>query len=222
MLNRNELLFTYKSYAIVLAIFSLSSIALPSIQGVLWINQQNTLFLDRLFASITNLGHGLILLPFLIILSLKRFYLSLALTVNAAIQGVVVSLFKQILFPSAKRPIQYLDIDTIHTVPGVTIHSTMSFPSGHTVTIFGLCIFLSLAYKNRMLTIVLLCISSFVALSRVYLLQHFMLDVTVGAVIGTTIGFVVFHFFENMNKPTWMIQRLKVKLKSNRPNPKFN
>jgi membrane-associated phospholipid phosphatase len=222
MLPEGELIFTYKCYAFVLILFSLLSLSMSPIQGVVWMNHWNSIFLDQFFASITNLGNGLILIPFLVILSLKRFYLSLALIVNGVVQGIVVSIFKQVLFPGAKRPIHYLDIDSVHLVSGVDIHGSMSFPSGHTVTIFGLCIFLSLCYKNKVLSFVLVCLATLVGLSRVYLLQHFLLDVTVGAVIGTSVGILVFHFFENMNKPTWMSHRLKFRLKANRANPKFN
>ena len=222
MLQESEMIFIYKCYAIVLVLFTVLSLGMPPLQGVIWVNHWNSIFLDQFFASVTNLGNGLILIPFFIILSLKRFYLSLALVVNGMVQGIIVSIFKQVLFPGAKRPIHYLDIDSVHLVSGVDIHSSMSFPSGHTVTIFGLCIFLSLCYKNKMLSFFLVCLATLVGISRVYLLQHFFLDITVGAVVGTSVGVLVFHFFENMNKPTWMSQRLKFKIKVNRPNPKFN
>lgn len=222
MRNKMEVKFIYHAYAIVLVFLGALSLELSPVQGVILMNSLNTPFLDQFFSATTNLGNGLILVPFLIILSWTRIYLSIGLFANGMIQGIIVSIFKQVIFPSAKRPIQFLDLAEVHTIPGITIHSMKSFPSGHTVTIFGLCIFLSLCYRNRLLTIILLAVASLVAISRVYLLQHFFIDVTAGAAIGITVGIIVYHFFEDMNKPTWMTKRINPKWKINRPQPKFS
>lgn len=204
------LLFIYRSFASLTVILSLASIVFPPVPTVAWINGLNTGELDVFFAFVTGLGDGVILVPFVILLLFRRIYMAVALAVAGSLQGMVVFLFKRIIFPSAERPVNFLDASVVHFVPGIEVHKMMSFPSGHTVTIFGLCVFLALCYRNHLLTICLLAVAAVVGLSRVYLLQHFMLDVAGGAVIGTCIAILAYQFFENTSRPSWMEQRLEI------------
>ncbi len=64
-----------------------------------------------------------------------------------------------------------------------------SFPSGHTITAFAITLALTQFYPV-MLPGLLFCAAS-VAASRILLGMHFLTDVLVGAVIGSSIGFVV-------------------------------
>lgn len=212
-------------YALVIVLFFLVHIVLGSVKTVVFINSWHSPFLDSFFASITNLGSGLVVLPFLLISLFQRFYISIALTINVLLQGVLVSLFKRLLFHDAPRPINFLDDCIIHRVEGVNIHRIMSFPSGHAVTIFGLCFFLSLyAKSNRVLVLFLLFIAIVVGLSRIYLLQHFALDVAVGALLGVGCATWAFYYFEKIAKPDWMQGYFEIRLKSKAPKkePRFN
>ena len=206
------------------AVFSFISFALlvPQVRGVQWINGWHNPALDIVFAGITNLGDGIFIVLFSALLLFFRFYLSIALLVNGVCQALVVSLFKRLLFPEALRPIAYLDPATVHFVEGVNVHRFMSFPSGHTITIFGLCVFLSLCSRNRVVTILLLAISVLVALSRVYLLQHFVMDIAAGAFIGYGIGILSYRYFEKLSKPQWMMQRIEIRVRKSNPKPKFS
>ena len=65
----------------------------------------------------------------------------------------------------------------------------ISFPSGHSVTIFALAYVLSWAYPKGSLFFDALGIM--VALSRVYLATHFLSDVVAGAGIGLLAGWIV-------------------------------
>lgn len=213
------LLFIYKSFASVIVTMGLASILFPPVALVTWINGLNSEGLDMFFFLATGLGNGLILAPFVILLLFRRIYMTLGLVISGVLQGLVVMLFKRVVFPLAERPVNFLDASVVHFVPGIEVHKIMSFPSGHTVTIFGLCVFLSLCYRNNVLSMFLLAVSTIVGLSRVYLLQHFMLDVAGGAVIGTCIGVLTFHFFENISRPLWMEQRLEILFRVSGPEP---
>jgi membrane-associated phospholipid phosphatase len=213
-MNTDEkyLKFIISLYAFTILSFLLAHLVLGSVESVILLNSLHTPLLDKIFAGITNLGNGLVIIPFFVVLLFQHLYLSFSMLLNAALQGILVSLFKRVLFPAVLRPIAFLDPESIHRVQGVDIHRFNSFPSGHTVTIFGLCFFLSLCYKNHVLSIFLLCIALCVGLSRIYLLQHFALDVGGGALIGATCGGISYYIFEQWRKPAWMLSRLHIKI----------
>ncbi len=212
--NRTTLVFYFTTSLILLVI----SFFIPPLEAVMHINGWNHPSLDLLFAGITILGDGTVLILFTIALLFYRFYAAIALLANGIVQAIIVSFFKRLLFTDSLRPISFLDPALIHRVEGVNIHRFMTFPSGHTVTIFGLCVFLSLCTRSRGVTVMLLFIALLVGLSRVYLLQHFLMDVAVGSLIGSSIGFVCYYVFEYRTKPQWMRQRLEWKGKrSSRP-----
>lgn len=213
--DKAHLAFVYRSFGLSLVALTLLSIMAPPLQAVAWINGCHSPFVDRFFSGLTQLGEGVLLVPvFLSLLFFHRIYLALALAVNAGVQGVVVTLLKRVLFSSAKRPMAFLDADDVHYVPGVEVHMLHSFPSGHTVTIFSLCVFLALCMRHKYFTVLLVVVALLVAVSRVYLLQHFVTDVACGAIIGTLTAAGSFHIFENLDKPQWMRGRLKDKVKS--------
>ncbi len=65
----------------------------------------------------------------------------------------------------------------------------ISFPSGHSVTVFALAYVLSRAYPKGSVAFYGLAI--LVALSRVYLARHFLSDVVAGAAVGLFAGWIV-------------------------------
>jgi membrane-associated phospholipid phosphatase len=68
-----------------------------------------------------------------------------------------------------------------------------SFPSGHTLSAFALYGFLAFSSKNKTVsTVLLLALAVLVAISRVYLLQHFLQDILMGSVLG--VGLAIFWY----------------------------
>ena len=176
------------------------------LDAVLLINGLHHPWLDVLFSGITLMGDGTFVVLAALVLLLYRVYNSIAMLANGVAQGMIVSVFKRVLFPHALRPAAFLAGQSVHLVPGVALHHANSFPSGHTVTIFGLCVFLALCSSNRFVTVLLLMLSVLVGLSRVYLLQHFVMDVAAGALIGNLVGIAAYYGFAYMRKPEWMMR----------------
>lgn len=179
---------------------------------VLSINGLHNPYLDFAVSTLTNLGDGLLVVPFVLWLLFFRVGWAVGLVGSALLQALIVSLFKRLLFHDSLRPITYLVGSVAHHVPGVSVHQWMSFPSGHTVTIFALCIYVALCFRHRMLSIGLCGLAMVVGLSRVYLLQHFMHDVGAGALIGSAIGLFAFSVVELVELPAWMNMRLHITL----------
>ena len=149
------------------------------------INRAHTPLLDHFFAGITQLGDGAVMiLPIVLTLFIKYSY-AIFLSMSTLIHLVLVTLGKRVLFPGMPRPIEFLEGIDIYTVPGVQISHWNTFPSGHTTTIFMLtCAVACLNPKQKWLQLILLAIAVLTGFSRVYLMQHFLLDVVVGSVLG--------------------------------------
>ncbi|MBS1563115.1 MAG: phosphatase PAP2 family protein, partial [Bacteroidetes bacterium] len=69
-----------------------------------------------------------------------------------------------------------------------------SFPSGHTTSAFALATILALHATKKGWGVFFLLLAVGVAYSRIYLGQHFLPDVTMGAILGTVSGLLVYAF----------------------------
>jgi membrane-associated phospholipid phosphatase len=77
---------------------------------------------------------------------------------------------------------------------------TFSFTSNHATNHFALSVFVSLLFRQRWLTVVLLLWASIVAFSQVYVGIHYPVDVTAGAILGSLIGLLTFLIFKRVIK----------------------
>jgi len=118
------------------------------------------------------------------------------------------------IFDQVARPIKYIaNSDALHRVAGVEIHTMHSFPSGHTQTVFLLFTFLAFMCKRTYGAYFLLLLAVFVGLSRVYLLQHFFIDIWFGSLIGYSIPVLlwvlVFKHYSWPQNSVWQSGLLK-------------
>lgn len=113
-----------------------------------------------------------------------------------AIPSMVTQLLKHFVFEGHHRPvIMMADIPGLHYISGVYMNQYNSFPSGHTTSAFSLYTLLALITGHKKWGFVWLIAACGIALSRVYLLQHFWQDIVAGALIGTVICTLIFTFF---------------------------
>ncbi len=153
----------------------------------LFVNENHAPLMDEFFKYYTYLGDGAILGLILIIFLFYRFRLALITIFSIFFQSVFVSLFKRVIFNGLPRPIKFFgDHVSLHLVNGVDIHSINTFPSGHSTTAFALAALLALAFgqDKQSWGMVLFFMALLVGFSRVYLLQHFFIDIYGGALIG--------------------------------------
>jgi undecaprenyl-diphosphatase len=111
-----------------------------------------------------------------------------ALAVTTA--ALLVTLFKE-LFDRARPPVADPSVDPIGIVP-----ASASFPSGHAATAFAAAVAVALVYPR--LGRPLLALAAVVALSRIYLGVHYVLDVAAGALLGIAVGIAA----------AWVIRRV--------------
>jgi membrane-associated phospholipid phosphatase len=194
----------------VLSLLFVASLGIDKGMDILWINGHHTAFLDLFFKTVTNLGDGLIFIPIVVFACFVRFRHAIAALFASLLHGILVSLFKRVLFPKLERPRKFLGDDLIHFAPGVDVHNFNSFPSGHTATAFCAAFFLTLISGNKAIGVFTLMLAFMVGYSRIYLAQHFLIDVAAGAVVGTFSTYIVWQVMELNQLPLWMNRKLEV------------
>lgn len=206
--HQKHIQFLSYMYGLVIGTMVLLCILIPKTQDILLVNGTHSEFQDNLFRVITYLGDGIVFVPIILILLFVRFYDALAATALALLLAVVTSFLKRVVYADAGRPITHIDHSLLYFVPGVDVHSHHSFPSGHTATIFGVVVFFSLLSGRKNVSVLLLIVGLLVGYSRIYLLQHFLIDVTVGAILGTTSALLVYSVFAHRKYVPWMDKNL--------------
>jgi membrane-associated phospholipid phosphatase len=152
---------------------------------VIWLNENGSYFFDRLFTYWTWLGDGLIfLVP--IVLFLFRSYLFLFITFLAIIvQTVFVQGLKRFVFPGLVRPKMYFEnFGSFRQIEDIQFYSNNAFPSGHTATAFTCALIFSLFLEDKRWSLALVLVAISVGISRIYLMQHFFIDIYFGSIFG--------------------------------------
>ena len=189
---------------IILIIFTKGSIHLA-------INSFNTPIMDFFFKYATNLGDGLAAAIIAIIVLYKKYKGAFLIGFGAILSGFIVQLIKRTLFSGAVRPSEYFKgIAELHTIPGVELYSFNSFPSGHSATAICICLSLALLTDNKKLQVLLSFMGILLAFSRVYLSQHFLVDIYFGALIGFVTTILLWYYLSKLeNKAEWLAKGLK-------------
>lgn len=210
MLNQTNLNYKqHKIWSIAVAatglLLIITSFLLGKTQFFLLMNGDIGYTADMLFKYITHLGDGafwVLWVPALIIIKGKRFIPFVVSIV--AISTFFTQFSKQVIYPYEVRPLLGIaNQSLVHYVPGVEIHSINSFPSGHTATAFSFFLIISLLSHKKYIAVTSFMLAVLVGYSRIYLGQHFPLDVGAGmlvAVISTGLALRIQIAFEKKSR----------------------
>ncbi len=153
------------------------------------------------FRYVTHLGDGIFILALAAVFAIfKRYQWSIGVVAGYLLSGIFAQLGKKLL--NLPRPLTYFENlnESIYQVPGVNTHAMGSFPSGHTTSVFALMVYLVLALPPGKYKWLLVLAAILVGYSRIYLSQHFPVDVWAGALIGSICGIVVFIWLKRVNE----------------------
>jgi membrane-associated phospholipid phosphatase len=214
-------LFPFLVPTLVLAlILGIVLLVIPKAELHLTLCQPHTVFLDSLVPVFTNLVNWL---PYLVVLLLLFYRAGWAtyLASNLLLSTLIVQPIKHIVH--APRPLTWFaenmpDV-SLPLVEGVKMNHWLSFPSGHTTTFFVLFFTLSIILcaenikgKNILSFICFLC-ASFGSYTRIYLSQHFALDIFAGILIAVCSTLVLYFFLVKWTQNTrfwaWRVQKLR-------------
>jgi membrane-associated phospholipid phosphatase len=182
----------FSGYLISVCILSVYCICINKSEGFLLINQFHYRFWDDFFILFTNLGNGIfaiLLIAFLLIR--KKPGWSLQVTLSFLLSGILVQFLKHLIH--SPRPKLFFGPGTIHFIHGITGTGYSSFPSGHTATIFALTTLLSFYFPGRNTGIFFIVIALLTGFSRIYLSQHFPVDVLAGSIVGVSVSVLVYE-----------------------------
>lgn len=198
-------------YLVVLLILIPIFILYPKPGIHLWINQYHSPFFDWVFRYITFLGDGLfIIIPALILLFFSLRHAVFLVTAYFS-TGLITQLLKRLFFEEAPRPSKYFqDLTPLHLVEGVKMFGGRSFPSGHSTSAFALFLCLAFISSNRYIKLICFMMACLVSFSRVYLSQHFLIDIFAGSIIGSlgTIAFYLLFYHDDRSWYSWSMQKL--------------
>lgn len=159
---------------------------------------------DTFFRLWTNMGDGIIWVAVAILFFFFRKNKFLFLIAVIVISTLLTQVTKIYLIPAEPRPTAAItDGSLIHTVEGVELHTAYSFPSGHTATAFSIFLIACLLMKSRWVVSVGFTCAALVGYSRVYLAQHFPLDLGGGMIVAVISVWASIYFqrvFENRKK----------------------
>jgi len=152
---------------------------------------------DFFFRWTTKLGE---IVPYLFGVLLFVYYKNYAHATAMPVLAILVALiayFSKMYF-AHYRPATFFDaagvFEQLNLVEGVKLNKgASSFPSGHTMSAFAAYAFIAF-YFPRKHWVGLLCfvLALIVGISRIYLVQHFLQDVFLGAIIGVIIASLIF------------------------------
>lgn len=214
-------LFPFLVPTLVLAlVLAIALLLFPKAELHLFLCQPHTAVLDAIIPPITNLVDWL---PYLIVFLLLFFRAGWAsfLASNLLLSTIIVQPIKHLAH--APRPLtwfaEHMPEISLPLVEGVRMNHWLSFPSGHTTTFFVLFFSLSIITcaentKGKYLLSALCFLCATVgAYTRIYLSQHFALDIFAGILIAvfSTLVLYFFLFKKTKNTPfwTWNLQKLK-------------
>ena len=200
-------------------VLGIALLIIPKAELHLALCQPHTTGLDTIVPIITNLVDWL---PYLCVILLLFYRVGWAtfLASNLLLSTIIVQPIKHIV--CAPRPLTWFaenmpDV-TLPLVEGVRMNHWLSFPSGHTTTFFVLFYSLSIILCAENVTgkmilsfLCFLC-ASFGAYTRIYLSQHFALDIFAGILIAVFSTLSLYFFLVKKTKDThfwgWNVQKL--------------
>jgi membrane-associated phospholipid phosphatase len=175
-----------RSSAFLIAIILLASSAvLGRIPVFLFLNRDFGTIADTVLLGFTYLAEGWIWIPYLIIVGWFFKKDKAIIVYSFAISTLLTQIPKLLLLSHITRPIASgIAPNLIHTVKGVTMHQLNSFPSGHTATAFTIFLLTIYLFNQTKLILIGLLYAMLCGYSRVYLGQHFPMDVGGGIIVA--------------------------------------
>jgi len=198
-------------YVLVFPALLVLVLSVPKETIHLKMNAVHTPFLDVLMKYWTFMGDGLLLIILvtgLLLVSFRHFFRGLA---AFAIGGLSAQAFKRLFFSDLPRPVKFFELsgasEQLYLVEGIDIHSWMSFPSGHSSTAFALFFALALTTRSAVAQMGLFILALGVGYSRIYLSQHFLVDVVGGSFLGLISGWLAWLWIRKVDR-SWMNRSL--------------
>lgn len=174
-------------------------------QVMLALNGSDSLYMDGVMKVYTSTSVWIPVALVLLFIVLKNNRPRTAiLTILAVVLTIVATdqVSSHLIKPLVARLRPCNDPTIMHLIDTVNGYRSggYSFTSSHACNSFGIFAIVSLIIRNRALSLSLLLWASINSYSRIYLGVHFPGDILCGAIIGTTIGSMVYLLYASVRK----------------------
>ena len=172
------------SLGIALVLFFLSYLNTREVV-FLWLNKDLGSIADLFFNFISHLAEGWIWIPYFVLLFGWYKKDAIFILLNFLISTLLTQIPKNFIWEKVSRPMaSNIPHEKIHTIKGVEMHFWNSFPSGHTATAFTLFLLTVYLFPKKSVLAIGLLYAIACGYSRIYLGQHFPLDVAGGIIVA--------------------------------------
>ena len=208
---------------ILIAVLGLALICIPKDQLHLLLCNRHTPARDIFYRYYTHVAEWF---PYVVCIAVLLFG-RIGDGVFASAAMLLSALFTQIVkhIVVAPRPLtwfsEHFPSIQLPLVDGVKMNLWYSFPSGHTTSFFALAFVASILITSRLsgssrsssclVQLVLVLLATLGGYSRIYLSQHFALDVFAGALVGTLITIVCYTVLYRYEDKKWYNYRICTK-----------
>lgn len=184
---------------------------------ILLINRAHGSLGNLVFTRLSSIGNALSIFFFLAIVlwkyNLKILYF---FVLSFLLESLVIIVAKNLFFSHVPRPYLFFEaqgvLEQINFVEGIKVNKRRAFPSGHTAYSFCMAAFFAFKLNKKYISIFLAILAAFVGMSRMYLVQHFFVDVFAGALIGVGATSIAYFLVFNTEKK-WYKKRIFPKKK---------
>lgn len=157
---------------------------------VLWFNNHRFVFGNFYFTVASAFAEWQFILFFLFIFAYEKIGNFFILALTWAFTGIGAQSLKRVF--DMPRPAGFFKNIDLNFLNDDKIYFANSFPSGHTTTAFALFFVMSIFTDNKYLKTLFFVLALSTAISRVYLLQHFFIDVYFGSILGILLSFIIY------------------------------
>lgn len=221
-LLRNNTVFIALSL-ILLGVLGLELLYIPKGELHLLLCDRHTPARDIFYRYYTQVAEWFPYVLCIFLLLFSRIGDGMLATSGLVFSALTTQLFKYVV--NAPRPIMWFaahmpDVQ-LPLTEGVQVHSWFSFPSGHTTSFFALAFVLCIIATKKLsmvncklsigVQILLFIMATLGGYSRIYLSQHFAIDVFAGIVVGVLITFLCYAIFYRFEDKKWYNYRVFAK-----------
>lgn len=148
------------------------------------VNSMHHPITDYIFTGLTFMGDGICIITIAVVMFLvKRKKIALAFVGSYIFSGLFCMVLKKSF--NMSRPAFFLKANSsFHAVEWLPLAFKGAFPSGHATSVFAIVTCITLYSTNKKLSLIAIGIAFLTAYSRVYLGQHYIMDVWAGSLLG--------------------------------------
>lgn len=200
----------FSSFTLFLIIGAVLLCSIDQGDAIIFFGDNRTPFGNFFFEYFTKLGEEYIYIILISIFVFIRFRYAILILLNGIIT-LLIAYGLKVYFSHPRPFVFFTQLDQLaetNPIEGIKLYSGMtSFPSGHTMSAFAVYTLTTLLFhQKKWLGLGLFFMALFVGISRIYLVQHFLKDVYLGAIAGTLIAMIVYSIQKrySINEKNWI------------------